>query len=88
MAVRDAEELREVSRGIRATADGQEIDDLDEQTRFAATGFAHHSHEVAQAGQKAIVADPQQRAAWNLTDARRFDNNRARTPASESERSE
>src|ERR1700722_19789170 len=83
MVVRDAEELREVPRRIRAAANGQEIDDLNEEPRLTAARLADHAHEVTQAGQKAVVADSKQWPARHVADARRLDNNRARTPAGE-----
>ena len=61
----------------------QEIDELDEEPRLAAACRAHRLGEPAQAGDIAIMADAQQRSAWNIADAGRFDDDRAGPAAGE-----
>jgi hypothetical protein len=55
VAGRDCQKLREVSGWVGAASDCQEIDDLNEQPRLAAAGFAYDAGEVFQARQKPVV---------------------------------
>ena len=69
--------------GLRAAADRQEVDQLDEEARLAVARLAHHAHELAQSGEEAVVADAQQRAAGHVADAGRLDHECPGTPARE-----
>jgi len=70
--VGDREVAVEERRGLGPAADGQEVDDLDEEPRAPPAPLANDLHQLAQARHEAVVADPEERAAWYIADARRF----------------
>src|SRR2546423_778105 len=83
MTLLQDKETREEFLFLRAALDGEEIDDLNEQARVAVTGAAHRFDQLAQARDEAVVADPEQRAAGDVANACRFDDNGAGLPFGE-----
>src|SRR6516164_4569359 len=75
------QKAREELFRIGPPADRQEIDQLNEEAGVALAGLPHAVDQPAQAGQKAVVADAQQRAARDVADAGRLDHDRARAAA-------
>src|SRR5690242_6635705 len=56
----------------------EKIDDLNEQQRLTAARFFHRLNQLAQSGNKAIVADAQQWTTRNIAHARRLNNEHTR----------
>src|SRR6185369_2348366 len=73
MARRDCQKLREIPRRIGPAPDGQKIDDLNEEPRAFFARLAHHTDELAQPGQKAVVTDTQQWFAGHVLNTGGFD---------------
>jgi hypothetical protein len=76
VAVGDEQELPEVSLRLRPAADPEEIDDLDEQPSPAAARLTDGARQLGQAGDEAVVPDPEERSAWNVPDAGGLDHQR------------
>ena len=83
MSVGDLQVAAEERLARRPPADGQEVDDLDEQLRPSAAGSPHGVDERAQARDEAVVTDAQQRSARDVADAGRLDDDRAGLPLRE-----
>ncbi len=81
--VGDGQEFGDIAPGVGAAPDRQEIDELDEELGAAAALAPHRLDDAGEAGQEAVVADAQQRAARHVADARRLDHDRARLAACE-----
>ncbi len=64
----------------RPPADGEEVDDLDEESRAAAAGATDGLDEIAQTRNEPVVADAQQRPARDVADAGGLDDDRAGLP--------
>src|SRR5205823_433826 len=77
--VGDREEALEVLLLLGAPAYGEKVDDLDEQPRLTLALLAHALDETAKAGDEPVVPDPQERAARDLADPRRLDDEDAGT---------
>ena len=73
----DLEEAGEELLGRGPAPDAEEVDELDEELRAAAGAAADGGHQVFEAGQVAVVAGAQERAARDVADARRLDDDRA-----------
>ncbi len=83
VAVGDLEVAAEVGLRLRPPPDRQEVDDLDEEAGVAAAGAAHGLDQLGEAGEEAVVADAQQRAARDVADAGRLDDERPRLAVGE-----
>ena len=83
MMLSNIKKVIKISIALWASADAQEVDDLDEQPRVAAAGFAHGLGECAQARQKAVVTDSQQRPGGDVADAGGLDNDGPGAPFGE-----
>src|SRR5690606_4718339 len=79
VAVGDREVLREVLVWRRSAANGEEVDQLDEQPRLAAACPPDCLDQSLQAGDEPVVADPQKRPARDVVDAGRLDDERTWT---------
>ena len=83
MPISDGKEaLKELFR-LGAAADGEEIDQLNEEARASLARAPHRFDQAAQPGQEAVVPDAQQRPAAHVTDAGRLDHDGARHAAGE-----
>ncbi len=74
----DAQKFGEEARGVWATPDRQEVDQLDEQPRLPVARVANDADQLLETRQKAIVTDAQQRAARHVADAGRLDHHGCR----------
>ena len=83
MAIGDRQEALEEFSRFRAAANGEEIDQLNQQAGAAAAGTPHRLDQAAQPGQEAIMADAKERPARYVADAGRLDHNRTRHAAGE-----
>src|SRR5262245_63779818 len=72
----DLEEAREELLRLRAPADGEEIDDLDQEPRMAFARALHRLRELAQTRKEPVVADAQERTGGDVADAGRLDHDR------------
>ncbi len=77
------EEAAEEARALRAPADAEKIDDLDEEARAPAAPLSHRLDEALEAREKAIVANAEERAARHLADPRGLDDDHARRAVGE-----
>ena len=68
----------EVDLPLRPSADGQEVDDLDEKAGPPAARPAHGLDQLPKAGEEAVVPDPQERSARHVADPGRLDDDRPR----------
>src|SRR5439155_1762781 len=68
----DREVAREVFLGLGPSADREEVDDLDEEARAAVALLPHRIDEPGEPREEAVVADPEEGAARDITDARRL----------------
>ena len=75
------QELAEIAVAARPSADGQEIDDLDEQPGMPAAGPGNGLDERLEPRDEPVVADAQQRTAGNVADAGGLDHDGAGAPA-------
>src|SRR4051812_30136013 len=80
MPRRDRQELPKVTRRHRPSPDRQKINQLNEQSRVATTGFTYHANEVPEPRKKSVVARAEQGAAGHISDARGLDDNGPRLP--------
>ncbi len=69
--------------GLRAAANAEKIDQLNEEAGAPATFRPHGLCQALQAGNETVVADAQQGAGGNITDARGLDHNGAGTASGE-----
>ena len=58
MPVGDHEEFPEVSLGLGPAADSQKVDDLDEEPSASAARLTDGAHQLGEAGDEPVVADP------------------------------
>src|SRR5262249_58910641 len=72
VVVRQLEEALEVFFLRHPAADGEEVDDLDEETGVPFTGVVDYIDHFLQAVEEAVVADAQQRPAGDVTNAGGF----------------
>ena len=68
---------------LGATADRQEVDQLNEQLGAPRTGFANCRREPLQARNESIMSDPQERTARHIANSSGLHHDRARTPRGE-----
>ncbi|HEY3720258.1 MAG TPA: hypothetical protein VGL41_08970 [Roseiarcus sp.] len=73
MALGNAQEAGEVFARLRSPADGEKVDQLNEEPGAAAARRAHRARESAQTLDVTVVADPQQRSARHVANAGRLD---------------
>jgi hypothetical protein len=78
VAVRDVQIAAQELPGLRPAADGQEVDELNEQARTAMAGPRHRLGKFPQARDEAVVADAQKRAGRHVPYPRRLDHQAAR----------
>src|SRR6185437_11039198 len=69
---------------LRTSLHGEKVDDLNKQSRVAATRLTNSLDQLAQTGDESIVPDAQQRTTRNITHARRLDDEHTRTSFSKS----
>ena len=81
VSVGHPQEALEKLRGLGAAPDRQKIDDLDEQPRPAAARTSYGVNEPFQPADIAVVTDAQQRAARDVSDASRLDDDCSRSTA-------
>ncbi len=79
MRVRDGEEPFEIFRRLRASANGEKVDDLDQQARAVAARAPDGFNQTREPLDVAVVADAQQRPAGNVADAGRLYDDSARS---------
>ncbi len=70
--VRHGEVAPEIVLRGRPPADGEEVDDLDEEAGVPSALAAHRLHEVAQAREEPVVPDAQERPARDVADPGSF----------------
>src|SRR5215207_2210564 len=78
----DRQKTLQVLRLLRSPLHRKKIDDLNKQKRLAFAGVTHRINELAQSGNKPIIANPQQWTTRNITHACRFHDENTRTPFS------
>jgi hypothetical protein len=83
MALGNAQEAGEVFARLRSPADGEKVDQLNEEPGAAAARRAHRARESAQTLDVTVVADPQQRSARHVANAGRLDDDSAGPAARE-----
>ena len=83
MAIGDGKKALEEFLRLGTAADGQKIDQLDEQARAAFTRPPHRLDQAGKARQEAVMADAKQRSARHVANAGRLDHDRARHPPGE-----
>ena len=81
--VRHDEEAVEEFRRVRPAPDRQEVDALDEQAGLALAGALHGLGDFPQAGDVAVMPDPQQRTRRDVPDAGGLDDQAAGLAAGE-----
>ena len=82
--VGEDEELAEVPRGLGPPANPQEVDDLDEEPGPPAARPPHGAHQLGEARDEPVVADPKQRSARDVANAGGLDYERTGLTARES----
>ena len=82
--VGDDQELAKVPLGLGSAPNPQKVYQLDEQPGAPAARLAHGAHQLGQAGEKAIVPDPEQGPARHVPNAGGLDHQRCRPPPRES----
>src|SRR5262245_51376101 len=83
MSIGQDQKFPKVALWLRTPADPQKIDDLDEQSGVATARPSHRLHQFGEARDESVVTYPEQRAASNIPDPCRLDNDGARPASSE-----
>ena len=83
MAIGNDEEALKEFLPLGTAADGEEIDQLNEQARAPLACCSDRLDQAAQSGQEAVVPDAQQRPARHIANAGRLHHDRARHAAGE-----
>src|SRR2546425_5332872 len=63
---------------LRPPLNGEKVQDLNEETRMAATGFAHSLHKLAKSGKESIMTNAEQRTAGDVAHTGCFNHQSAR----------
>ena len=83
MPVGEHQELAEVSLRLGPAANPEKVDDLNEETGPSTARLANGAHQLRQAGDEAVMADPEQRPTRDVADAGGLDHQGTRLAARE-----